>query len=592
LTLALLALAALSTAHAQSIEAVIDGVRERVKEELTFRQIDNLEPGDVEALLTEEEKRILGGAYLTFEVNVPVVVSVFRDMRLEEDGEPFWLRERGFRRTEFRAEAYQEDFDVWQKAFPAGEVGLGVHALRVVREHYFVAVAPQNPEAELRITNLNPEPHTLGTVELGELIYVDRDVTLDAVSEPLVGQTLIRTESDRRPVAAVYGYYRLTDHPATPEPDQIALTWSGDPKTTQTVQWRTSTETQTGAVRYLKKSDFNRFEPQGPTRVEAQTTVLESPKTVNDLTVHRHTATLTGLEPGTSYVYAVGDGSEDGWSELYEFTTAPEGESAFSFIYLGDAQNGLDRFGSLLKAAHRERPDAAFYVMAGDLVDRGNERDDWDTFFKNTAGVFENYTLVPAIGNHEAQDDDPHMYLDLFSLPRNGPRQLPPERAYSFTYGDVLFVVLDSTLDAQRQAPWLEKQLTESDATWTFVVYHHPAYTSRPGRYYEGVSTVWAPILERHDVDMVLQGHDHAYLRTHPMEGGQAAPEAETGPLYVISNAGDKHYDQEAHPYTAVGDTEQQYWQVIDIQLDEDRLVYQSRTLDGELIDEVVLERD
>jgi len=422
LTLALLALAALSTAHAQSIEAVIDGVRERVKEELTFRQIDNLEPGDVEALLTEEEKRILGGAYLTFEVNVPVVVSVFRDMRLEEDGEPFWLRERGFRRTEFRAEAYQEDFDVWQKAFPAGEVGLGVHALRVVREHYFVAVAPQNPEAELRITNLNPEPHTLGTVELGELIYVDRDVTLDAVSEPLVGQTLIRTESDRRPVAAVYGYYRLTDHPATPEPDQIALTWSGDPKTTQTVQWRTSTETQTGAVRYLKKSDFNRFEPQGPTRVEAQTTVLESPKTVNDLTVHRHTATLTGLEPGTSYVYAVGDGSEDGWSELYEFTTAPEGESAFSFIYLGDAQNGLDRFGSLLKAAHRERPDAAFYVMAGDLVDRGNERDDWDAFFENTAGHFENRTLVTAIGNHETQDGHPQMYLDTFALPENSPK--------------------------------------------------------------------------------------------------------------------------------------------------------------------------
>ena len=48
---------------------------------------------------------------------------------------------------------------------------------------------------------------------------------------------------------------------------------------------------------------------------------------------------------------------------------------------MGDAQNGLYRWGTLLKNAFRDRPDAAFYIMAGDLVNRGADRADWDRFF-------------------------------------------------------------------------------------------------------------------------------------------------------------------------------------------------------------------
>ena len=56
---------------------------------------------------------------------------------------------------------------------------------------------------------------------------------------------------------------------------------------------------------------------------------------------------------------------------------------------MGDAQNGLDRWGVLLHNAYRARPDAAFYLMAGDLVNRGAERWDWDSFFENSKGVFD-----------------------------------------------------------------------------------------------------------------------------------------------------------------------------------------------------------
>jgi hypothetical protein len=83
------------------------------------------EPGDLEALLTADERELFARGYISFMVDQPVTVYVFRDKRLEEDREPFWLYEDGFERTDFRAEAYQQEFDVWRKDIPAGEVALG-----------------------------------------------------------------------------------------------------------------------------------------------------------------------------------------------------------------------------------------------------------------------------------------------------------------------------------------------------------------------------------------------------------------------------------------------------------------------------------
>ena len=128
---------------------------------------------------------------------------------------------------------------------------------------------------------------------------------------------------------------------------------------------------------------------------------------LNDPVVHRHSAVLEGLGPATTYLYCVGDGSGEGWSPFYEFTTAPDGIEPFSFFYMGDAQNGLERWGSLIQKSYVSRPDAAFYVMAGDLVDRGAERDDWDVFFENAAGVFANPQITPALGNPESQGGQP-----------------------------------------------------------------------------------------------------------------------------------------------------------------------------------------
>ncbi|MCP4859197.1 MAG: hypothetical protein GY903_32420, partial [Fuerstiella sp.] len=198
--------------------------------------------------------------------------------------------------------------------------------------------------------------------------------------------------------AKLINLYHSTKHPAQAKPDQVMLTWSDDPQTTQTIQWRTGPSVTNGQVQWVKKSAYNRFQPAQPKQTNAKTFRMKNANLLNDPVIHRYTATITGLEADTSYLYSVGDGSDDGWSEMSEFTTAPGRTEPFSFVYMGDAQNGLERWGSLVQRAFRRRPDAAFYIMAGDLVDRGNERDDWDSLFHNARGIFDRRPVVPAIG--------------------------------------------------------------------------------------------------------------------------------------------------------------------------------------------------
>jgi len=326
-----------------------------------------------------------------------------------------------------------------------------------------------------------------------------------------------------------------------------------------------------------------------PAQETARTEVIESPFVVNDPAVHHHTAVLTGLDPGTTYVYTVGHG--DHWSEPAEFTTAPDRVAPFSFIYMGDAQNGLDRWGSLIKNAFRSRPDAAFYIMAGDLVDRGADRSDWDSLFHNAQGVYNRRQLVPALGNHECQGGHPTLYLKLFDLPRNGPSALEEERAYAFEYSNALFVVLDSNSSPAGQAVWLEEQLSRTRAVWKFVAYHHPAYASAANRDNREIREHWVPLFDKYHVDLALQGHDHAYLRTYPLKGGNRVPTPAEGTVYIVSVSGTKMYKQGEHDYTEFGMTNVSTYQVLDIQVSGDRLVYRAWDIDGKLRDELIIEK-
>ena len=112
----------------------------------------------------------------------------------------------------------------------------------------------------------------------------------------------------------------------------------------------------------------------------------------------------------------------------------------------------------------------------------------WNAWFAAAKGVIDSIPIMPVSGNHESYGSKeitkPLYCLEQFTLPQNGPEGLKGQ-AYSYDYGPVHFVVLDSQQTEQKQGgdiltiqqAWLEADLAASKATWKIVFFHKPPYT-------------------------------------------------------------------------------------------------------------------
>jgi 3',5'-cyclic AMP phosphodiesterase CpdA len=63
------------------------------------------------------------------------------------------------------------------------------------------------------------------------------------------------------------------------------------------------------------------------------------------------------------------------------------------------------------------------------------------------------------------------------------------------------------------QAAWLDKVLADNLHPWSIVLIHQPFYSPRAERDNEKLVQQVLPVIRRHKVDLVLQGHDHTYGR-------------------------------------------------------------------------------
>ncbi len=391
-------------------------------------------------------------------------------------------------------------------------------------------------------------------------------------------------------LAAKYHDYapRETQFPAGEAPDQIVLTWSGEPDASQTVQWRMAESVAEGLAQFRKPGDDASIQ-----EIPAERRVLSDVLIQNNPSVARFTAVLSPLTPDTAYEYRVGRKGGEAWSAWQSFRTAPAAAKAFSFFYLGDVQKKFDEWGQLLAKAATTSPEAAFCLLPGDLANQGNDRDDWDAFFQGAGPFFGRYPLVPAVGNHECpRDEYPRLYMDQFELPGNGPEGVPREQAYSLRYGQMLLVVLDTNIDLDSQRAWLDSCLSNPAPRWKLVAYHEPLYRSVKSGVDKKIARAWADVLDKHHVDMVFQGHDHAYLRTHPMRDGKIAPSPAEGTIYCTAMSGGKSYEQSKSDYAAVAFAETPTFQVISIETTpRHRLVYRAYDVSGMVRDEVVIEK-
>lgn len=426
-------------------------------------------------------------------------------------------------------------------------------------------------------------PMTLRHARLSVLILVAHLYSLYSVP-------LARAHDDQTATTPPKKVSLETLHNPTPLPDRVILTFQTAPARSQAVTWRTDTSVKKGLTEIAVAEAGAKFVRR--TKEHAAET-----KTLNtDLgPAHYHSVNFENLEPATKYVYRVGDGVN--WSEWFQFQTASEQPAPFSFIYFGDAQNDLRAHWSrVIREAHSDAPKARFMLHAGDLVNRGNQDADWGEWFGAGGWLNGMVPNVPVPGNHEYPSDKtkipilseltPH-WRTQFTLPENGPKGLG-ETVYWFDYQGTRIIALNSNERQAEQVEWLETVLKDNPNAWTIISFHHPIFSTARGRDNPELRAAWKPILDRHRVDLVLNGHDHSYARfgQAPVENvpsGAAARSPEGGTVYVVSVSGPKMYNLDRRPEMRRAAEDTQLYQIISI--NGTTLRYEARTATGEVYD-------
>jgi Icc-related predicted phosphoesterase len=161
--------------------------------------------------------------------------------------------------------------------------------------------------------------------------------------------------------------------------------------------------------------------------------------------------------------------------------------------------------------------------MAGDIVQNGNVLQEWSALWWKPiadSGLGATVPTMIARGNHDKEYAYAYAYA---AMPENG-------AWYSFRYGPVFFVVLDSNFSAtnttrgQDQAGYLRRVLSRDDArtaAFRVVVFHNAPFNSiqtsedptRNSWGWEHARETLVPIIEEKGVELVVSGHYHTYQR-------------------------------------------------------------------------------
>lgn len=308
-------------------------------------------------------------------------------------------------------------------------------------------------------------------------------------------------------------------------------------------------------------------------------------------------ALLTGIEPDQEYVYRVTTGAHS--SPWYRFSTSDPEAVQFSFLYMGDVQDTIGGIANhLLREAIRRHPEVEFVAFGGDLIERPTDRF-WNETFRSIDSVCTAMPVINITGNHDYLKYLIRKCERRFSLVfpyflRGMDERDDENHLFCFTYHNTDFFLLDSDrgpafLYAQRQ--WLKEQLSSSRSPHRIALLHHPLYSVKRKNNNLEVRWMFNDLLQEAGVDLVLQGHEHAYAHCtaneHPLTGHLC----QQPPLYVVSHCSPKNYS--IHPterfFPVLNDS--RYYQVVTVQ--RDAVVLRSfDAADNVLVDSVRIESD
>ena len=245
------------------------------------------------------------------------------------------------------------------------------------------------------------------------------------------------------------------------------------------------------------------------------------------------------LSANKLYSYRVYDKKAKVGSDIYTINGRNVSGGKFTFAHLSDSQvsdettEAAKPLGRVFESISSRYENLDFLIHTGDVVQNGGKEADWRNMLEPNIDFISSTPFMAISGNHCSHyggtDYNTYKHFDV----------LKPEQSYykgyyySFEYSNAKFIMLDTnrlngdnTLTSD-QYDWLVSELQNNNKQWTIVSLHNPLYSvGKYGADPDKNAIALALKIQLNDlfvkngVDLVLQGHDHAYSYTYPIATG------------------------------------------------------------------------
>jgi hypothetical protein len=343
----------------------------------------------------------------------------------------------------------------------------------------------------------------------------------------------------------------------TPKPEFLVAPYLqiGNPASSQSLHllWHTSDSSSNWMVEYKTSTTGNWVKSERPVFSRINVTGI------NPFVVF--TSSMNMLIPGSTFQYRV---SKNGNIIFNAEGKAPKSsDQPYRFVVSGDMGSGTKTQRQIAYGIHQSNPD--FVAISGDIVYNQGLISEYKTKFwpvynaniADTSGVplMRSVPFIASVGNHDADTRDLDRYpgalayYHFWDQPLNGPEgkeggafvpllkasdanrkafldgageKYPRMTNFSFDYGNAHWTIIDSDTYVNwtdsTLKDWVIKDLEKAkDATWRFVMFHHPGLHSSRAHFEQQQMRLLSPIFEKGKVDIVFAGHVHNYQRTFPM---------------------------------------------------------------------------
>jgi 3',5'-cyclic AMP phosphodiesterase CpdA len=203
---------------------------------------------------------------------------------------------------------------------------------------------------------------------------------------------------------------------------------------------------------------------------------------------------------------------------------APKSKLLLRFAAIADTGSSTKNqyaVGRAMTQYHQQNPFDVVLMVGDNIYTNGEISKIKEAFEVPYADLLkQGVKFYAALGNHDVRTANGDRQVEYPQFNMQG------QHYYTHEHAGVKFFVLETSsivdpasTERAKQLAWLDRELAASKARWNIVYGHHNIYSAGVYKVDAIMRRDITPLLKKHQVKLWINGHDHNYQRSQPIDG-------------------------------------------------------------------------